>query len=287
MTILDQIAEYARVRVEADKEKIGPGEMKELAYEAVRRTEAVIRSENERLIRSKGDRKVRRSFYNEIAKQGLSFICEVKKASPSKGVIDPVFDYANIAAEYENAGADCVSCLTEPKWFLGSDEIFRKIRGIIDIPMIRKDFTVDEYQIYQAKVLGADCILLICSLLDTDTIARYLEICESLKLDALVETHDEAEIRSAAAAGARMIGVNNRNLKDFSVDFKNAERLRDLIPSGCLYVAESGVSKPEDAALLRRIGADAVLMGEVLMRSGNKKELLAQMRKAAQDGGAI
>ncbi|MBO4416085.1 MAG: indole-3-glycerol phosphate synthase TrpC [Lachnospiraceae bacterium] len=269
MTILDQIAEYARTRVEADKKRIGLEEMKELAAAA-----AGSSDENTGAAR-------KRSFYNEIAKPGLSFICEVKKASPSKGVIDPVFDYINIAKEYENARADCISCLTEPKWFLGSDEIFGNIRKQVSIPMIRKDFTIDEYQIYQAKTMGADCILLICALLDTVTIARYLEICGSLKMDALVETHDENEIRSAAAAGARMIGVNNRNLKDFSVNFDNAARLRDMIPSECLYVAESGVSKVEDAALLRRIGADAVLMGEVLMRSGDKKGLLAEMRRAA------
>ena len=217
MNILDQLADYARLRVEADKKTVGPEEMKELAAAAAESRAAL-----------------ERSFHREIAKPGLSFICEVKKASPSKGVIDPVFDYMHIAEEYEKAGADCISCLTEPRWFLGSDEIFRSIREKVNIPMIRKDFTVDEYQIYQARVMGADCVLLICSLLDTETIARYLEICGSLKLDALVETHDETEIRSAVAAGARIIGVNNRNLKDFSVNFDNAARLRDMIPSDCL-----------------------------------------------------
>ena len=266
MTILDQLADYARVRVEADKKIVSLEEMKELAAAGS----------------GSGHAPARRSFRGSIAGPGLSFICEVKKASPSKGLIDPVFDYTNIAAEYESAGADCISCLTEPKWFLGSDEIFKEIRGKVDIPMLRKDFTVDEYQLYQAKAMGADCILLICALLDTKTIARYLKICDSLGLDALVETHDEEEIRSAVEAGAGIIGVNNRNLKDFSVNFDNAARLRDLIPSDRLYVAESGVSKAEDAALLRRIGADAVLMGEVLMRANDKKELLAQMRRAAE-----
>ena len=147
--------------------------------------------------------------------------------------------------------------------------------------MLRKDFVIDEYQIYQAKVMGADCVLLICALLDTETIAEYLGICDKLGMDALVETHDENEIRSAVAAGARIIGVNNRNLKDFSVNFDNAAKLRDLIPSDRLYVAESGVSKVEDAAVLRKIGADAVLMGEVLMRADDKAALIAAMRAAA------
>ena len=149
--------------------------------------------------------------------------------------------------------------------------------------MIRKDFTVDEYQIYQAKLMGADAVLLICAILDTKTIASYLELCDNLGLTALVEAHDAAEIQSAVAAGARVIGVNNRNLKDFSVDFSNASRLRDLIPPECIYVAESGVSCVEDVSALRQVGADAVLMGEVLMRAKDKASLLAQMRKAGTE----
>ena len=222
------------------------------------------------------------AFEAALKKPGLSFICEVKRASPSKGLIAPEFPYLDIAKEYERAGADAVSCLTEPKWFLGSDKIFTDIRRKISTPMIRKDFTVDEYQIYQAKVMGADAVLLICAILDTKTLARYLALCDSLGLAALVEAHDEAEIRSAVSAGAKIIGVNNRNLKDFSVDFSNAARLRDLIPDECVYVAESGVSKPEDAAALGKIGADAVLMGEALMRAKDKAALLAKMREAAK-----
>ncbi|MCR5322357.1 MAG: indole-3-glycerol phosphate synthase TrpC [Lachnospiraceae bacterium] len=297
MTILDEIAGHAKKRVMADKEKVSLEALKELAEEVLRHetghiqdkasvclTPGSIQNKAGKYHSSGQSGNAKRSFRDAIAKPGLSFICEVKKASPSKGIIDPVFDYKNIANEYENAGADCISCLTEPKWFMGSDDIFREIRKSVDIPMLRKDFTIDEYQIYQAKVMGADCVLLICALLDTDTIARYLEICSSLRLDALVETHDENEIRSAVSAGAGIIGVNNRNLKDFSVNFDNAARLRDMIPDECLYVAESGVSKPEDAALLRKIGADAVLMGEVLMRSQDKKGLLDNMRKMAEKG---
>ena len=261
MTILEQLAKEAEIRVMRDREKVSFGEMKSLA-------EALPKEPENR-------------FYQAVGKPGMSFICEVKKASPSKGIIDPVFDYLRIAEEYEKAGADAVSCLTEPRYFLGSDDIFRAIRAQIKTPMIRKDFTVDPYQLYQAKVMGADCVLLICSLLNTETIARYLKICEDLGLCALVETHDGAEIASAVSAGARMIGVNNRNLKDFSVDFENAERLRDRIPADCLYVAESGVKSPEDVKILSRIGADAVLMGEVLMRAKDKGAMLSAMREAA------
>lgn len=262
MTILDQLAGYARERVALDKARISAEEIKAAAASA--------------------EHADGQAFYEAAARPGLSFICEIKKASPSKGIIDPVFDYGKIARDYEAAGADCISCLTEPKWFLGSDEIFREVRKIVHTPMIRKDFIIDEYQIYQSKLLGANCVLLICALLDTDVLARYLGICEELGLAVLTETHDEAEIRSAVSAGARMIGVNNRNLKDFSVDLSNAGRLRDLIPENCLYVAESGVKTSADAALLRLIGADAVLIGETLMRSEDKAGALAAMREAAK-----
>ena len=262
MTILDEIASFARIRVEKDKHLIPPEEMKRLAA-------AETKGEGNR-------------FYEAVAKEGMSFICEVKKASPSKGIIDPVFDYLQIASDYEQAGAECVSCLTEPEWFKGSDDIFRNIRKKIRIPMLRKDFVIDKYQIYQAKTMGADCVLLICSLLGTETIHEYLGICRELHLAALVETHDENEIRSAVEAGARMIGVNNRNLKDFSVDLENAARLRALIPSSCLYVCESGVKTPEDARHMKEIGADAILIGEAMMRAKNKKEALLGLREAVR-----
>ncbi len=261
-TILDTIAAHARERVAADKAALPLEELQALCWESGP---------------ANGE-----AFLAALQKPGMSFICEVKKASPSKGVIAENFPYLDIAREYESAGADAISCLTEPKWFLGSDSIFREIRQTVSTPMIRKDFTVDEYQLYQAKVMGANAVLLICSLLDTRTIARYLGVCDALGLAALVETHDEAAIRSAVSAGAKMIGVNNRNLKDFSVDFSNAARLRDLIPPENVYVAESGVASPEDVAALKKIGADAVLMGEVLMRAGDKKAMLQAMREAAR-----
>lgn len=259
--ILDELAAHARERVEAAKQRCSFDEMKA-------RAESLPR----------GDFR----FEKALAAPEMSFICEVKKASPSKGVIDPVFDYLAIAKAYEAAGADCVSCLTEPKWFLGSDDIFRAIRQAISLPMIRKDFTVDPYQIYEAKCMGANAVLLICALLPEETLRRYLAVCDGLGLSALVEAHDENEIGSAVRAGARLIGVNNRNLKDFTVDITNAARLRSLAPDNTIFVAESGVSSPEDVAALRRSGADAALVGEYLMRASDKGATLAGMREAAQ-----
>lgn len=262
MTVLDQLAAYARHRVAMDNANVSLSEMQQQAW---------------LMGKGGGD-----AFLEALKKPGMSFICEVKKASPSKGTISPDFPYLDIARDYESAGADCISCLTEPKWFLGSEEIFCEIRQKVQVPMLRKDFTVHEYQLYQSRVMGANAVLLICSLLDTKTIARYLEICHELGLAALVEAHTEAEIDSALSAGATIIGVNNRNLKDFSVDFNNAARLRDKIPPEVIYVAESGVSSAADAAALRKIGADAALIGEFLMRSENKGETLAALREATQ-----
>lgn len=261
-TILDTIADYARGRVKENEKRISLPEIKELAT-------------------SVDTKRTPFAFESALKKEAMSFICEVKKASPSKGVIDPEFRYLEIAKAYEAVGADCVSCLTEPKWFLGSDRIFTDIREQIATPMIRKDFTVSDYQIYEAKLMGADAVLLICSLLDAKTLEEYLSIAKSLGMSALVETHDEREIQMAVAAGAGIIGVNNRNLKDFSVDFENAKRLRRLIPDSCIYVAESGVKGVDDIKVLSEIGADAVLMGEVLMRAENKAMLLRNMREAA------
>lgn len=258
MNILDQLAAHARERVEADRRRV---------------PEEELRDQCAALGPGNGE-----AFVQALEKPGLSFICEVKKASPSKGVIAEDFPYVEIARAYEAAGADAVSCLTEPKWFLGSDDIFREIRKSIATPMLRKDFTVSAYQLDQARVMGADAALLIVSLLDERTLGRYLERCEELGIAALVETHDEAEIQTAAAAGAKIIGVNNRNLKDFSVDFDNAARLRDRIPAGCVYVAESGVKTPEDVDRLRRIGADAALIGEALMRSANPAAMLRRLK---------
>ena len=174
-----------------------------------------------------------------------------------------MFDFEKIAQSYEDAGADCVSCLTEPKWFLGSDEIFQKVRGIVTKPMIRKDFTVDEYQIYQAKVLGADAVLLICTLLDTETIRDYIGICDKLGMSALVVNgHDAQEMTVRGSSGRAADRREQPQPQGLYGGSRNAARLREGAPDGTIFVAESGVSSPEDAAALRKTGADAVLVGE-------------------------
>ena len=259
MTILDQLADYARERTEQAKKSIPLEEIKRQA-----------------LTLPKGSF----SFQHTLKKPGLSFICECKKASPSKGLISPDFPYLKIAKEYEAAGADCISVLTEPKWFLGSDAYLKEIASTVFIPCLRKDFTVDEYMIYEAKVLGASAVLLICSILGAEQMKEYISICDELGLSALIEAHDEREINMALHAGARIIGVNNRNLKDFSVDTDNSRRLRELIPRDVLFVSESGVSSAEDVAKLRDIGADGVLIGETLMRAPDKRAKLAELRGA-------
>lgn len=258
MNILDELAEYARVRVEENKKKASLEEIKEKAYAL-----------------PKGDLE----FERALKKKGVSFICEVKKASPSKGVIAEDFPYLDIAREYEAAGADCISVLTEPKWFLGSDIYLKEITDDVSVPVIRKDFVVDEYMIYEAKLLGAKAVLLICSILDKETIQRYIGICDELGISALVEAHDEREIEQAISAGARMIGVNNRNLKNFSVDMSNSKKLRSYVPENIVYVAESGVKNRKDIAILEELGVDAVLIGETLMRANDKKTMLDSLRR--------
>ena len=259
MNILEQLAAHAKERV-ALAEQACPLE--------------IIRQKASRM--EKGDG----SFEKALKRPGLSFICECKKASPSRGVIAESFPYLQIAREYQEAGADAVSVLTEPKWFLGSDRYLREIAEMVSLPCLRKDFTVDEYMIYEAKLLGAPAILLICSILSSRQLREYLQVCETLGLSALVETHDEGEIDMALEAGARIIGVNNRNLRDFSVDTENSRRLREQIPAEVLFVSESGVRTAADAAALREIGADAVLVGEAMMRAKDKRAMLAELRGA-------
>lgn len=257
MTILDQLADHARERVAAAKAALPLADLR-------RQAEAL----------PKGDF----AFEKAIRKPGMSFICECKKASPSKGLIAPDFPYLEIAKAYEAAGADCVSVLTEPKWFLGSDGYLRDIAAAVSIPCLRKDFTVDEYMIYEAKLLGASAVLLICAILPEGQIRDSIALCDALGLSALVEAHDEAEIDTALSAGARIIGVNNRNLKDFSVDTGNSRRLRERVPENILFVSESGVKGPADVRALEAAGADAVLIGEALMRAPDKKQMLAGLR---------
>ena len=260
MSILDALADHARERVAAAKKSVSPEQMRTDAQALPR-----------------GDF----SFEKALRAPGVSFICECKKASPSKGLIAPEFPYLDIAREYEAAGADAVSVLTEPKWFLGRDEYLAQIAAAVRIPCLRKDFVVDEYMIDQAKTLGAAAVLLICAILDEPHLRDYIARGAELGLSALVEAHDEAEIETALRAGARIIGVNNRNLKDCSVDTGNSGRLRSLVPDGVLFVAESGVSTAADVAALREAGVDAVLIGEALMRAPDKRAKLAELRGTA------
>ena len=257
MTILDQLADHARQRVAAAKA------LKPLAE-----------IERQALALPKGDF----PFEKALSGPKLAFICECKRASPSKGLIAPDFPYLDIARDYEAAGAEAISVLTEPKWFLGSDDYLREIAGRVSIPCLRKDFTVDEYMLYQAKLLGASAALLICAILDAAQLKDYIQICDALGLSALVEAHDGAEVAAALKAGARIVGVNNRNLKDFTVDTGNSRRLRALIPRDVLFVSESGVRDASDAQVARDMGADAVLVGEALMRAEDKRARLAELR---------
>lgn len=271
-TILDQLADYARYRVEQAKERKPLEEIREEALAASRK--GVLSSGT-----SAPDFPEPFRFEKALAADGdIHFICECKKASPSKGLIAPDFPYLEIARQYEEAGASAISVLTEPKWFLGSPEYLQEIAEEVTVPCLRKDFTVDPYMIYEAKLLGASAILLICAILDTGTLEEYLKVADSLGLSAIVEAHDEAEVASAVSAGARIIGVNNRNLKDFTVDIHNSIRLRSCAPAGTIFVAESGIRTPEDVEILRQNGVNAVLVGEQLMRAGSPKEELNRLR---------
>ena len=292
-TILDQLADYARVRIAKKKEE---KPLEEIREEALALTKAEpfekpgpgpINSNLEKFNKNLmgpgpepfHSRAETFRFERALGAPGdIHFICECKKASPSKGLIAPEFPYLEIAKQYEAAGASAISVLTEPKWFLGSDDFLREIAAEVQTPCLRKDFTVDPYMIYEAKLLGASAVLLICALLDTKTLASYIEIADSLGLSALVEAHDEAEVASAAAAGARIIGVNNRNLKDFTIDIHNSIRLRAHAPAGTIFVAESGIRTPEDVETLRRNGVNAVLIGEQLMRATSPKAEIDRLR---------
>lgn len=255
--ILERIAESTRARVENAKKTVSAEEMKEKALAMPKRGF---------------------EFEKALKKDDIAFICECKKASPSKGIIAEKFPYLDIAKAYEAAGADCISVLTEPEFFLGSTDYLREIAAAVKTPCIRKDFTVDGYMIYEARTLGASAVLLICSLLDADRLAEYIGICDTLGLSALVEAHDAAEVRMALDAGARVIGVNNRNLKDFSVSTDNAVSLRAFVPESRVFVAESGIKTAEDIRTLRNAGVDAVLVGETLMRAPDKSSALAELK---------
>jgi len=263
--ILDELADSTRRRVEKEKRVISASEMQRLAEEATgRETPAASPF----------------LFERALGASGLSVIAEVKKASPSKGVIADDFPYREIAEEYESAGADAISCLTEPERFRGSDRYLREIAAERRIPVLRKDFTVDPYMIFQAKVLGASAVLLIAAILTDRELEEYFKTAERLGLSCLFEAHDEEEVKRCLAAGARVLGVNNRNLKDFSVDIRNSIRLRNLVPSDIIFVSESGMQTARDVQVLRENGTDAVLIGEMLMRSSDKTSLIHELKNS-------
>lgn len=213
-------------------------------------------------------------FEKNLLKEGINFICEVKKASPSKGVIVEDFPYVEISKEYEKAGAAAISVLTEPEYFFGKDEYLQEIAANVDIPVLRKDFIIDEYQIYEAKVLGASAILLICTLLDDNKLNKFIQLTHELGMSALVETHDADEVKMALAAGARIIGVNNRDLKTFTVDVNNSVRLRKMVSDDIVFVSESGISTAEDISILKANKTNAVLIGEAFMKCNDKAGML-------------
>lgn len=267
--ILDTLAESSRRRVAGAKSKVSLDMLKAQIYD----------KDTVKCFHGRENF----AFEKALKGKGISFICEVKKASPSKGIIAPDFPYLDIAGDYETAGAAAISVLTEPEYFKGSNTFLSEISKEVKIPVLRKDFTVDEYQIYEAKAIGADAILLICALLDSDSIHRYLQICSRLGLSALVEAHNKEEVSSAVRAGAKIIGVNNRDLRTFQVDIRTCIKLREYVPEDITFVAESGIKTAEDILSLTAAGVDAVLIGETLMRSENRKEMLAYFAS----GGAV
>ena len=255
--ILDKIVEATKLRVAQEKQVESP--------EAVKAAALALPSDTGF------------PFEAALRQQDFNFICEVKKASPSKGIIAEHFPYLDIAKEYEVAGAAAISVLTEPDFFKGDKKYLQEIASTVKIPVLRKDFIIDEYQIYQAKLWGASAILLICACLDVPTLTKFRELADSLGLSSLVEAHDEHEVQMAIDCGARIIGVNNRNLKDFTVDVQNSVRLRNLVQDDVIFVSESGLETPEDIQVLRDNNIGVALMGETFMRSPNKVEKLAYL----------
>lgn len=257
--ILEEIATRTRERIAKEKSRISVSELENRIQEVNKNARQKI------------------TFLQALQKDGMSYICEVKKASPSKGLIAPDFPYLAIAKEYEQAGASAISCLTEPFYFQGADQYLREISAAVQIPVLRKDFTVDEYMIYQAKSLGASAVLLICAILDDGELRAYRQLAKELGLDALVEAHDEYEVDRVLNLGAEIVGVNNRDLRTFQVDMNNSIRLRKMAPDNVVFVSESGIRTPEDIRILYENKVDGVLIGETLMRSPDKKAALESL----------
>lgn len=256
--ILDDIVEKTKIRIEKEKQIISLEQMKKQALSM--------------------EKNYSFPFEQALQTKELSFICEVKKASPSKGLIAQEFDYIEIAKEYEKIGASCISVLTEPDFFQGNIVYLKEISENVSLPLLRKDFIIDEYMIYQAKVYHASAILLICSLLDDEQLKRYFDLAHSLGLSCLVEAHDEEEVKRALSIGARIIGVNNRDLKTFTVDINNSIRLRQLVPEDILFVSESGIQNHGDIQNLYNHQVNGVLIGETLMKADDKQKMINELR---------
>lgn len=270
MNILNEIAAKTKERIQKEKLEIPEKDLIQMIQK--RKVQILLHPEQQSITS-----RTPHSFYQALKKEGMSYICEVKKASPSKGLIAPAFPYLEIAKEYQEAGAAAISCLTEPFYFQGSDRYLQEITAAVDIPVLRKDFTVDEYMIFQAAAYGAAAVLLICAILNDEQLKEYRELAEELGMDALVEAHDEEEAERALKSGARIIGVNNRDLKTFQVDMQNSIRLRKLAPENVVFVSESGIKTSDDIQKLYDNQVDAVLIGETLMRSQDKKAALEKL----------
>lgn len=261
--ILDEIVESTKKRVEKSYQNKS---LEDIKKEAIKIKEEEEKNNVEPF-----------RFEKALNNKPIAFICEVKKASPSKGLIAEDFDYVNIAKEYEEAGASCISCLTEPEYFLGKNEYLKEISKNVNIPILRKDFTIDEYMIYEAKTLGASAVLLICAILTKEQIKKYIEIADSLNLSAVVEAHDDNEVIIAKECGARIIGVNNRNLKDFTVDIENSLRYRAMVDKNVAFISESGIKSSKEIKKLVDNDVNAVLIGETLMRSADKGKMIKEL----------
>ncbi|HNX64823.1 MAG TPA: indole-3-glycerol phosphate synthase TrpC [Oscillospiraceae bacterium] len=256
--ILDEIIVKRKEQLDREKERISHEKIKELAYKTAYTP---------------------LDFKKALKKDKLSVIAEVKKASPSKGTIREDFNPVEIAVQYEKSGADAVSCLTEEYYFKGSSSYLKEIRNHMHIPILRKDFIFDEYQIYEARVIGADAILLIAAVLDTDTLVKFKKIADDLRLNCLFEVHNEEELKSVISAGAEIIGINNRNLHTFEVSLDVTRTLSAKIPDGTVIVSESGIKSNSDMKAVKGHGADAVLIGETLMKSGSIENEMKSLRE--------
>lgn len=277
MNILDEIVEKTKERIEKEKQEVS---REELILEIRQKKVQMILNP----MAQSETAKTPHSFYQALKKPGISYICEVKKAAPSKGILAEEFPYVDIAKEYKEAGAAAVSCMTEPFYFMGSDQYLWEIASEVDIPVLKNDFIIDDYMIVQAAAYGAAAVLLMCELLDDVQLREYREMAEDLGMDALVEAHDAAEIERALKSGARIIGVSNRDLKTFEINIENSIGLRNLVPEDVIFVSEGGIRKAEDICRMREHKVDAVLIGETFMRSSDKKKTMDEISRGKNNG---